>query len=452
MEQNNFEKDIQQKMGELKIAPSDSVWPNIEKHIGKKKKERRAIFIIIAFLLFLSLGGLWFINSKTNNQQKNEPIANILEKGSKPTNNPDSSLKQKLIDKGIFSKSDTASIISKNSKIKINSVEKNTFNPKKLIITSSKNKSALSRRTKNEENYFVTDNKNNSSTKKDGIIETKIKEEVASLQNENKNDSLTEQSKIPNIKKETAPTKDSLTKINQKKNKKHPWNFGVTFSVGTSVRMKNSIQANYLNTYGNITAGGIPVGYSNPSEVKSSASFNAGVFLEKNISDKNKISFGISYQYFSFVNKVGSTIVPSGNNLSLNSSGNFYGVGNTFKSYRNQFHFLEIPVSFNFRINKSKNVPIFWNAGINVSELISSNALQFQSNPGMYYHDNSLLNKTQFGLHTGFSVILFTKEKTPITIGPYFYYSPTNIANKGLYGKTHFSSFGIRAEMLFRKK
>ncbi|HEU5363878.1 MAG TPA: hypothetical protein VFU62_00010 [Hanamia sp.] len=38
MEQNNFEKNMQQKMDELKIAPSESVWTNVEKWIGKRIK------------------------------------------------------------------------------------------------------------------------------------------------------------------------------------------------------------------------------------------------------------------------------------------------------------------------------------------------------------------------------------------------------------------------------
>ena len=46
MEQNNFEKNVQQKLDELKIPPSDAVWTNIEKRIGKKHKDRRAIFIL----------------------------------------------------------------------------------------------------------------------------------------------------------------------------------------------------------------------------------------------------------------------------------------------------------------------------------------------------------------------------------------------------------------------
>ena len=451
MEQNNFEKDIQQKMGELKIAPSDSVWLNIEKHIGKKDKKRRAIFIIFFLLLFLSLGGFWFINSLKNNQQKNEPIASILEKGSKTTNSPNSSFNKPGINTGIMPNLNSTKGVYLNKKIQNKPSEKITSNLK-VKIPSSKIESAGSKPTNNQENKFVEDNQNNSPVIKDKNIETKIKKETVNIKKETKPDSLLDESKLENIKKDTTSTKDSLIKKYQKKNKKHHWNFEVTFSGGTSVTKKNPKETNYLNTSGNITTGGVPVYYYNPSEIKNSTSFDVGIFLEKNISDKNKISFGISYQYLSLVNKVGRTIVPTGNILTFNSSGNFYSADNTIKSYRNQFHFLEVPVSFNFRINKSKNVPIFWNAGINISELISSNALQFQSNPGIYYNDNSLLNKTQFGLHTGFSVILFAKEKIPFKIGPYFYYSPTNIANKGLYSKMHFSSIGIQAKVLFQKK
>jgi adenylate kinase family enzyme len=46
MEQNNFEKNVQQKMDELKIAPSESVWTNVEKRIAKKDKDKKVIFIL----------------------------------------------------------------------------------------------------------------------------------------------------------------------------------------------------------------------------------------------------------------------------------------------------------------------------------------------------------------------------------------------------------------------
>jgi hypothetical protein len=102
-------------------------------------------------------------------------------------------------------------------------------------------------------------------------------------------------------------------------------------------------------------------------------------------------------------------------------------------------------------LNNNSSLPIFWNAGINISQLISTNALQFNSG-GLYYSDNSFFNKTQFGLSTGISATLFAKGKRPFNLEPYFYYSATSLASKGLYNKKQFSFIGLRTEILFRKK
>jgi hypothetical protein len=125
---------------------------------------------------------------------------------------------------------------------------------------------------------------------------------------------------------------------------------------------------------------------------------------------------------------------------------------NPSHTYRNNFHYLEVPVSIKIQINKNKKLPFFWNAGVNISQLISSNALQFKSNAGIYYNDNSMFNKTQLGLHTGLFLTLFSQQKAPFTFGPYFYYSATSLSGKGLYDGKHFSFIGIRTEILFRKK
>ena len=55
--QNEFEKQVQQKMEELKLVPSDPVWEKVEMRIRKKKDRRRVIFW---FPLFALVGaGLW---------------------------------------------------------------------------------------------------------------------------------------------------------------------------------------------------------------------------------------------------------------------------------------------------------------------------------------------------------------------------------------------------------
>ena len=113
-------------------------------------------------------------------------------------------------------------------------------------------------------------------------------------------------------------------------------------------------------------------------------------------------------------NKIDFTIAPS------LSAQNLYSSWSNTNTYRNNFHYIEIPVSLKFQLGNSETLPIYWSAGVSISQLISSNSLQFKSVPGLYYNDNSLYNKTQVGLQTGFSALLFAK-KSPDKYRPIFY-------------------------------
>src|SRR6185312_13421688 len=123
--------------------------------------------------------------------------------------------------------------------------------------------------------------------------------------------------------------------------------------------------------------------------------------IEKNISARSKIALGLSYKYYSLINEVGKKV-----DSLLSPSAQYFSVSNSYNSftsshaYRNNFHYLEVPVSFELQLNKNKKLPLSWQAGVDVSELIGSNALQFEASPGIYYNDNSMFNKTEFGLHT----------------------------------------------------
>ncbi|MDE3181825.1 MAG: hypothetical protein KGM16_00270 [Bacteroidota bacterium] len=489
MEQNNFEKKVQQKMDELKIPPPDLVWVNIEKKIGKKEKGKRGIILFFFFFLFLLCGGYWLMDSVKNDSKSNESKENVVKKDSKTTNINDSSSHQLVANEP----SNKGSINQLNLKSNTISLPQETFDKKKSLYRKPTNIIDSSSHQKLMNNSIEKGFKNNKNTKAkivkhqhETVSENKIKAdqqnaypqiEVASNQPKNpENTKEEEEVKKPNKKitpivvqnnigsnsatiNESAQNKVATATIKDSSsiekslpaNKKNPWIVGITLSGGNSWISNSSPSTNNI-AYTSPGNSGTGTYYSAPSSLKSSIAFMAGIFFEKNISDKNKISFGISYQYFSLINKVGKVIISPTYAQAFNSSGNIYSADSTISSYRNNFHFLEVPVSFSFQVNKSKKVPLFWNVGINISELISTNALQFQSNPGIYYKDNSLLNKTQFGLHTGFSVMLFAKKTTPLTVGSYFYYNPTNISIKGLYRKRHFNFIGIQAKVLFRKK
>ena len=90
MEENKFEKQVQQKMNELKIHPSDSVWERIEVRLEKKKPSNRGILLFLLLFCFFLTGGylLWDIkqhsikelNSSGKNKNKNnsEKAANEI--------------------------------------------------------------------------------------------------------------------------------------------------------------------------------------------------------------------------------------------------------------------------------------------------------------------------------------------------------------------------------------
>ena len=69
--QNEFEKQVQQKMEELDLVPSAPVWQKIEAQI-RQKKDRRRLILWIPMLLILLLGGTWWL-SQTN--EKSEAVS-----------------------------------------------------------------------------------------------------------------------------------------------------------------------------------------------------------------------------------------------------------------------------------------------------------------------------------------------------------------------------------------
>jgi hypothetical protein len=442
MEQNNFEKNIQQKLDELKMNPSDFAWTNIEKRIGKKHKDRKVIFILFFLILFLLSGGYWLLNFSKNNQLRNQLVNKDVKKDSNLSSiiKNDSSLNSGLISSVITpQKADEASVTGKKSKASpkaqftISKDENDIQKPKKML-PDEPDESTNKERINNVENEIANADLNDTN-----------------FQNKISGDSLSNQLNPEEIKKEIVLKNDSSTKKYPEHRQRSNWVLGITFSVGKSMMVYDPLgfdksSSDYFQSSPNSGvgsgSGGNPSSFT-PSEMKNSFAFIAGAFIEKNISVKSKLLVGISYKYFSSTNKVGS---QSSTRL------NQYSAGNTVNFYRNNFHYLELPVSIKTQLNNNKSLPLYWHAGINISQLISCNALQFQSSPGLYFNDNSMLNKTQLGLSTGISAVLFSKQKVPVTIGPYFYYSASKLADKGLYQNKHFSFIGLRTEILFQKK
>jgi hypothetical protein len=96
-------------------------------------------------------------------------------------------------------------------------------------------------------------------------------------------------------------------------------------------------------------------------------------------------------------------------------------------------------------------MPVLWNGGLSLSYLVSTNALHFDSRTGVYYKDNSLFNKLQANVSTGFSVGMFYNSKVPVQIGPQVQYGLTNLLQKQVSDNRHLLYFGVNTRFYLKK-
>ena len=85
MRENEFERNVQEQMEELRIRPSDETWERVEKELREKKKRRAVVlFFIMAGLLLLGYSGYTFLTKSSN-----QPVAqNEIKKSSTLTTQP----------------------------------------------------------------------------------------------------------------------------------------------------------------------------------------------------------------------------------------------------------------------------------------------------------------------------------------------------------------------------
>lgn len=509
MQENEFEKKVQQKIDGLKINPSNDVWQKVASAITKDKSDRRVLVLILLLLVFTAstifiIGNLK-VDKKTNKLtvEKNTPAQ--PNKINQPINATNS--QQTVVEVDKLTNGTTINGVGSSEIIKDNVAVKKISYQKKLLVLSPEAKKITANKM-----YEVV--KNNSIENKNDVANKplyKTRQKLSAvIQNGNATDSLIEDKTTDKIEensveeisstiKEVAVNeigmdtvsedkinlkiqlKDSLTiaqkntskkeiavKIPQSSKQKNKWRMGFNFSVGAAATQngylgvigltnssleKASYDANRVAA-NNIATGPVAVLFT-PSKIKASTGFVLGVFAQKNISTKINFLVGLNYKMVSSImtvgNRVNDALMFNTVNNSLDRRAFFYQSGYS-NSYKNNFHFIELPLSVHIKLGKQNKVPIYLNTGVSVAQLISTSALQFNKLTGEYYSDNDLLNKTNFNLSAGLLFSLFRRAKNPILIGPDINFSVNKMATTGLYSNRRYSFFGLRLQKSFGKK
>ncbi len=469
MQENEFEKKLQQKIEGLQLQPTGDVWEKVKAQVAQKKRKRRFAFLFLAVSTLLA--GLFIADSLSliNTKQemtvaKSEPTVLPVEKrqGYIPANSSDENTVAAIAPR---QETNSKSNEEKNKSVqKIQPVTVRMSSKKFSAINISEPVVNAANETKHQP---VVKRKTKATTKTTVINAQPVAEEVEesitvsipqSLQSDKGDSEMPGNAKAetknsipatmvtpPEEKKLRLPeAANSIANEKQdKKTKKQKWGLGLSFSGGlTSAGYNNMNKSLAYEDFLGAIPGNIPTangGSYYPSDAKKAFGFSAGIELYRYLSGSVKLTGGLQYQLY-------STSQKTGQQEGLQAfSDTRYAYGNSI-SHTNKYHYLSIPLGVSAPVFNIGSRGISVSAGINFSRLLQANALAFDTTNGYYYQNKAAFNKTLIGLSASLSINLAAKNKPALYIGPQFYYNITPLANTGIYAGTHSSFVGIKLQ------
>ncbi|HVM88828.1 MAG TPA: hypothetical protein VMT76_11635 [Puia sp.] len=502
MHENEFEKQVREKMEELNFIPSDAVWESVDKKINNEKKRRRPIFWLFLFVGLMTAGaGYYFISGKKNSLLAiNDRLQRQIKDDKKNAHNLYQSEKTGEYKKGILENNQYEMEMEKAKNAGIGSNLPQQIRKKESVVDDNKSdgmygtetgqqkKSAVKAGNKIQstiENKKADDNVNKlllngnqegqdvlpHIVKGEGNISKKPDHKTGNVINKDlpvdaaiKTDSAIKKKQIPvqdNIPKNDSTDKQRpLTKNMQKIHSS--WAIGYTAMAGISNMSERLFQpGSYANGayYSSNVAIPSPLTHL-PSKINMGFSWGAGIFMNKKLSKKFSWNAGLHYQYYSTHINIGNYVdsVRYIYQLSSNAGGAYqaarvagYYNDSSYNNFTNKYHFVELPLSLSFILNKNLKKPLAWDAALSFSYLVRSNVLQFDPISGVYYKNDAMINKMQANISTGFMLGIYTRNNE-LQLGPQIQYGLTSILKKSAGNPQHLFFAGLKVLYIPHKK
>lgn len=458
MSDHEFEKQVRQKLDDLRITPTDKAWQNIEQGIGDTRKRRVPIFWLPLLLAGLGAGG-YFMWADRNNQT---PAGKELSQVSPPVSNHSENLHsspktnetgQKPAD---LDRIPSAGERATNIRPDIDPVQSVSGRVRTPIRETNREENAV-QKVKQPESSAGIDNLSrdtrsdvpSSNNEKTIAYYTALLPTKTPLVPKPVSDQMAKESvHVPGLSDVAAPP------VIQQVRK---WSYGISGFAGVSglnngnlFNLEKSLAADMQTP---INAAFAP-SYT-PYKIIPGTAFSIGFTIKRELSNRFQISSGLSYLQLSTKYKLGNQVYGSQVLNAAPPLNQF--VRNYFtldqrkpQDYRNAYHFAEVPVTLHTRVSKSQKLPLYWNAGLAYSRLIRSNSKQFDGSTGIYYSNEKLINKNQLSISTGIDVILFGRSTHPLWIGPSVKYNVTKLANESLTDKKNLLSAGMSMKFFLK--
>ena len=477
--QNEFEKQVQQKMEELQLVPSAPVWEKIEEQIRRKKDRRRLILWLPLLCLFLA-AGVWWLNSGDNGRKEMSLQQSTSSGENRNTNQPvkeTGATGVPAIQKGTAKNTDDKQENKKSIQAEQSKVENSTtiIHENKLPVAHQPVNQLKQTRPAENANQYGKEAKGRPVTAEAQASRTDIsvqqadisagnnkekeiaKKEKPSVTETGRNDSLVQSGSVTQpapVKNQTAvpkrePVKKDTTasvpvKYAAAKNKKK-WTLGLEAGGGLAGI------SNGLKLFGGQKSlDAVPVAmpstgmfYFDASPEENKMHLSLGLTARRKLGRKFSFSTGLQYNLYSTSILVGRKIDSSGR-LASSYSNQYANMGIGMQDYTNHYHFIGIPLDMELRILKKINL----HTGVLVQELVATDALRYNFSAQLYYNDIHAYKRTQLFSATGLDYVLALKNHT-VMAGPVLQYGFSNMEKDDLTKRLF--SFGLRAKFLFQK-
>lgn len=450
MQESNFEKQVQQKLDELQLTPSEPVWQNIEVAI-RKKKDRRLVFWMLPVLLLA--GGLVWWQAATGPSDKvaQQPVAKTHSQPtfSKPytdqstqnttkqeqpatsnsTKEPNAStdtiaqknsfsIDQKSTKRPAIKSSATQQPLKKQNNLyekstDVSQVTAAQKTPTKLAKNSNKTIEAAP--TSETTSNAVTTNHTAPTAATIGNNNPALaKDSVQQAQSTNL-DSVAKA--VPQLKRKTESAKrlqwSVVSRIGVSKAVE-----SLTNGFGQKTYPAANLQADYSSWVPSTTASG----YRQPALPTQNVQYAVGVVLKKSVGKKRFIETGLQYSYYSYNLAVGAE--PAARSLvnrnRLAAQNTYFNSGKQRQQFTNTLQFIELPVGFEYQL--LKNFPLHVQHGVTVSQLLSGNVLQYDYASNTYSQQSSGLRKTSINLFTAVDYTVWQGKGVSLGAGPHLQY------------------------------
>lgn len=432
---NDFERDIQNRLEELKLRPSAEVWQRVAADIRKKKRRRVLAFFLFFFLLLTGgYAGMQFF-SGTGDGTGNKSL----------TQSPSVNQTEKHSNTGISAQKD---IVATGQPVAVTPATNNqqqapAITPVTTPVTKARKNAqpaVAAQQTKttstdskdqpadNNDPVMTQPEPNNSISKLPAIEPAATAETAPGLSATPADTSaasatLAALPETPVDSLATAATPDKKAKAKKKK----AWRFGIDGGIGMSgvlaaplsmkaVEPGQNVLSNGFTQQANVLVPGT-VTYL-PTAANPYVAWNLGAVVEKQLTRRSTFSAGLRYSYASTIQKAGEY------NPTFRAN-----VGEPNNDYVNSFHFVSIPLAYHWQINQARKMPpVTFDIGFTASRLLHTNALLYNvAQGGVYYKDKDLFNKNHFDLTAGFSVRLNAGGRWQWSIGPQAGFDLTNL-------------------------